>query len=95
MLLSLPLCYCPHFSLGLECLFPISPLGQCLLISQEPVEFLPLSEAFPDPLVAVPLLHGSPLKFLAHYWLHVLSLPVDSDISLTETESSLCSSVTS
>lgn len=62
MLLSLPLCHCPHFSLGQECLFPISSLGQCLLISQEPIEFLPLSEAFPDPLGVVPLLHGSSLS---------------------------------
>lgn len=75
--------------------FPHLSSGQCLPISQEPIEFLPLSEAFPDPLVAVPLLHGSSPKFLAHDWLNVLSLPVDLDISLTETESSLCSSVTS
>lgn len=62
MLLSLPLYHCLHFSLGLECLSPISSLLQCLLISQEPVEFLPLSEAFPDPLGVVPLLHGSSLS---------------------------------
>lgn len=83
MLFFLLLCLCPCCSFGLEGLSPFPCWDNAYLSFKSLLNLPLLSEAFPELLGRAPLPHGSSPKFLAHSWSHVLSLPLDTVISLT------------